>query len=167
MVYGKTALTIIGLLGLCGSQNAEILFAVGIYIEYIEGLLMQIKSIWIALTASISLFTLIQAQPATAQLVPQPWVTVGGKDGAISYGVGVKFLDFGAEFGTGANSVTGVDALKFFSVPFVSPYVGLGIYGDRGVSYSAGVHLEPPGNTFYGVGYHSIRGINGQLGFKF
>jgi hypothetical protein len=128
---------------------------------------MQFQSICGILTATLALLAVAAPQPATAQLIPQPWVTVGGKDGAVTYGVGIKVFDLGVELATGPKSVTGVDALKFISLPFVSPYVGLGIYGDRGVSYSAGIHFEPPGNTFFGAGYHSIRGINGQLGVKF
>jgi hypothetical protein len=128
---------------------------------------MQFKSIWGSISATLALASLIQITPASAQLVPEPWVTLGGKDGTLTYGAGVKIFDLGAEIGTGPNGVTGVDVLKFFSLPFVSPYAGLGIYGDKGVAYSAGIQLEPSGNTFFGVGYHSIRGINGQVGFKF
>jgi hypothetical protein len=128
---------------------------------------MKLKSICGVLTTTIALLAVAQIQPAAAQFIPQPWVTVGGKDGGVSYGVGVKVFDLGVEFGTAPNSVTGVDALKFISLPFLSPYVGLGVYGNKGVSYSAGVQFEPPGNTFFGVGYHSIRGINGQIGIKF
>jgi hypothetical protein len=125
---------------------------------------MQLKSICGSIFA---ILVATQVTPATAQLVPEPWVTVGTKDNSFTYGAGVKFFDFGAEIGTGANGVSGIDALKFFTFPFVAPYAGLGIYGDRGVAYSGGVHFTPPGNMFYGVGYHSIRGINGQFGFKF
>jgi hypothetical protein len=127
---------------------------------------MQVKSICGSIFVILAAIGLIQVAPAAAQLVPEPWVTVGSKDGTISYGAGVKIFDLGAEIGTGSN-VSGVDVLKFFSFPAVSPYVGLGIYGDRGVAYSGGVHLTPPGNTFFGIGYHSIRGINGQVGIKF
>lgn len=108
----------------------------------------------------------MQVTPAAAQLVPQPWVTLGGKDGSITYGIGARVFDFGVELSRGPNSVTGVDALKFLSFPFVSPYVGLGIYGGS-VAYSGGVQFTPPGNTFFGIGYNSIRGINGQIGLKF
>jgi hypothetical protein len=125
---------------------------------------MQFKSICGSIFALVAA---IQITPAAAQLIPEPWVSVGSKDSAVTYGVGVRFFDIGAEVGTGPNGVTGVDALKFFSLPFVVPYAGLGLYGDKGVAYSGGVQLTPPGNMFYGVGYHSIRGINGQLGIKF
>ena len=128
---------------------------------------MQFKSVCGWISATIAILTLIPTAPAAAQFIPEPWVTVGSKDSAVSYGVGVKFFDFGAEIATGPKGVTGVDALKFISFPLISPYVGLGLYGDKGVAYSGGVQFFPPGNTFYGVGYHSIRGINAQLGFKF
>jgi hypothetical protein len=114
-------------------------------------------------TASICLAT-----PASAQLLPQVWGTVGTKDSGVSYGAGARIFDLGAEIGTGPQGATGVDVLKFISLPLVSPYVGLGWYsGKESIAYSGGVQLAPPGNTFYGVGYHSIRGINAQIGFKF
>ena len=125
---------------------------------------MQLKSIAGSIFA---ILVTLQVTPASAQLVPEPWVTVGSKDSAVTYGAGVRFFDFGAEIGTGPKGVTGVDALKFFGFPVVSPYAGLGLYGDKGVAYSGGIHFTPPGNTFYGIGYHSIRGINAQLGIKF
>jgi hypothetical protein len=128
---------------------------------------MQVKSICGSIFVILAAISFIQVAPAAAQLVPEPWVTVGGKDGSVTYGAGVKIFDLGAEIGRGPNSVSGVDILKFFSFPAVSPYVGLGIYGDRGVAYSGGVHLSPPGNIFFGLGYHSIRGVNGNVGFKF
>lgn len=124
------------------------------------------KSISISTFVILTAIGSMQVTPATAQLIPQPWVTIGSKDSTVTYGVGVRFFDFGVELGTGPNSVTGVDALKFISLPFVSPYVGLGIYGSN-VAYSGGIQLTPPGNTFFGVGYNSVRGINGQIGIKF
>jgi hypothetical protein len=128
---------------------------------------VQFKSICGSISATLALASLIQTTPASAQIIPEPWVTIGSRDSAITYGAGVKFMDFGAEVGVGPNGVTGVDALKFISFPFVSPYVGLGIYGDKGIAYSGGVQVFPPGNTFFGAGYHSVRGISGQVGFKF
>jgi hypothetical protein len=127
---------------------------------------MKLKSISISTLVILTAIGSMQVTPATAQLVPEPWVTVGSKDGTVTYGVGARFFDFGVELGTGPKSVTGVDALKFISLPFVSPYVGLGIYGST-VSYSGGVQITPPGNTFFGIGYNSVRGVNGQIGFKF
>lgn len=128
---------------------------------------MQFKSICGLIFTILVTVNLIEVNPASAQLVPEPWVTVGSKDSNLTYGVGVKVFDLGVEVGTVSKGATGVDALKFFSFPAVSPYVGLGLYGDRGVAYSGGVQFTPSGNTFFGVGYHSIRGINGQVGFKF
>ncbi len=128
---------------------------------------MQFKSICGSIFLILAAIGCIQVTPTAAQLMPEPWVTVGSKDGSVNYGAGVKIFDLGAEIATGPKSVTGVDLLKFFSFPAVSPYVGLGVYGDRGVAYSGGVHLSPPSNVFFGLGYHSIRGINGQVGIKF
>jgi hypothetical protein len=128
---------------------------------------MQFKFICGSMFAILSATAPLLTAPVSAQLVPEPWVTVGSKDGTVSYGAGVKIFDLGAEIGTGAGNVTGVDVLKFFSFPFASPYAGLGIYGDKGVAYSGGVHFTPAGNTFFGIGYHSVRGINGQVGIRF
>jgi hypothetical protein len=127
---------------------------------------MKFQSICGSMFATVAAIGSLQSLPASAQLVPEPWVTVGTKDSTFTYGVGVKIFDLGAEIGTGSNSRSGVDLLKFFSLPLVSPYAGLGIYGGD-VAYSGGVHFTPPGNTFFGIGYHSIRGINGQVGLKF
>jgi hypothetical protein len=124
--------------------------------------MMKLRSIGGAMVGAI---VALQAVPASAQLIPEPWVTVGTKDGGVSYGAGVRIFDLGAEIGTN-NGKGGVDILKFFSLPTLSPYVGLGLYGSD-LSYSGGLQFSPPGNTFFGVGYHSIRGINGQIGIKF
>jgi hypothetical protein len=118
--------------------------------------------------ASITATALTFANPASAQLLPEAYVTVGSKDSTVTYGAGVRVFDLGAEVGVGPNGSTGVDVLKFISLPFVSPYVGVGLYsGKDSIAYSGGVQIAPPGNTFYGVGYHSIRGINGQIGIHF
>ncbi len=127
---------------------------------------MKLRSICVAISIILTTIGLMQVRPAAAQLLPQPWVTVGAKDSAITYGVGARIFDLGVELGVGPKSVTGVDVLKFISLPAVSPYVGVGIYGGT-VSYSGGVQLTPPGNTFFGIGYNSVRGINGQVGLKF
>ncbi len=128
---------------------------------------MKFSTLSIAL-ASIAGASLMTATSAQAQLLPEPWVSIGTKDSAVSYSVGVKIFDLGAEFGSGAQGATGVDALKFFSLPFVSPYVGVGYYSGReSIAYSGGVKFYPSGNIFYGAGYHSIRGINGQVGVRF
>ena len=126
---------------------------------------MQFKSICGSVVVAIVAMQSMATTPASAQLIPEVWATVGAKDGGVSYGAGVKIFDIGAEIGNNKGK-TGVDLLKFISLPAVSPYVGLGIYGSD-VAYSGGVQFSPPGNTFFGVGYHSIRGINGQVGFKF
>jgi hypothetical protein len=117
---------------------------------------------------SISVLGLSWVNPAKAQLVPQAWGTLGSKDATITYSAGFRLFDLGAEFGTGPRGAAGVDILKFISLPVVSPYVGLGWYsGKDAIAYSGGVQVAPPGNIFYGVGYHSIRGLNGQIGVKF
>jgi hypothetical protein len=128
---------------------------------------MKFSTLSIALV-SITGASLMAATSAQAQLIPEPWVSIGTRDSAVTYSAGVKLFDLGAEFGTGPQGATGVDVLKFISIPFVSPYVGLGYYSGReSVAYSGGVKFYPPGNLFYGAGYHSIRGINGQLGVRF
>ena len=124
------------------------------------------------LIASLGLLALFAPQRADAQLVPipkpQPWVSVGGKDGDVTYAVGAKFAGYGAEFGVGEDGSVGVDLLQFLPLPVVSPYVGLGYYTeDKGVSFSGGVQVSPSKNLFVGAGYNSVRGFNGQLGIKF
>lgn len=108
-------------------------------------------------------------QEATSQVKPQPWVSVGGEDGEVSYSVGARWLNFGAELGGRGDGAVGVDALTFIALPIVSPYIGLGLYADAedDIAFSGGVQVRPPGDVFIGVGYHSIRGVNGQLGIKF
>ncbi len=85
-----------------------------------------------------------------------------------SYGVGIKTGYVGLEGGwlDGDSDSIGVDALGFLPLKVVSPYLGLGVYGDgEGVGYSGGVHIN--NNIFlFGFGYHSIRGLNGQLCIK-
>ncbi|NET02240.1 MAG: hypothetical protein F6K62_21250 [Sphaerospermopsis sp. SIO1G2] len=120
------------------------------------------------LITSLSLLTLLNSHQASAQIVPQPWVSVGGKDGDVTYAVGAKALSLGFEVGTGEDGATGADILKFLKFPVISPYVGVGYYSeDKGVAVSGGVHANATKNIFLGAGYHSIRGFNGQLGIKF
>jgi opacity protein-like surface antigen len=129
-----------------------------------------VKNAFIAKTlfASLSLLALLTPQSAHAQIVPQPWVSVGSKEGDITYSVGARALNLGAELGFGPDGATGVDILKFISLPVVSPYVGLGYYSaDKGVAFSGGVQVGATDNVFVGVGYNSVRGINGQLGVRF
>jgi hypothetical protein len=149
------------------NESIKLFGSLPFYLARTKGiLLMQFKSICGSMFAILVALESSQIAPVRAQLVPEPWVTVGSKDSTFSYGVGVKVFDIGAEIAT-TRGTTGVDVLKFIGLPFVSPYAGLGIYGDKGVAYSGGVHFTPPGNTFFGLGYHSIRGINGQVGIKF
>ncbi|WP_211178342.1 MULTISPECIES: hypothetical protein [Brasilonema] len=120
------------------------------------------------LFASLSLLTLFAPQSAHAQIVPQPWVSVGSQDGDVTYSVGARALNLGAELGFGPDGSTGVDILKFISLPVISPYVGLGYYSaDKGVAFSGGVQVSATDKVFVGVGYNSVRGINGQLGIRF
>lgn len=77
-------------------------------------------------------------------------------------------MDFGVEVGTGEDGSTGVDLLGFQNFAIVSPYIGIGWYsGEDDLAFSGGVQVQPPGSVFFGAGYHTIRGINGQIGIKF
>jgi len=121
-------------------------------------------------TAGITTIGIISfAEPASSQISPQPWESLGGEQNEISYSAGVRWFDFGAEIGGRGDGATGVDVLRFISLPVVSPYLGLGLYSDPGddVAFSGGLQIRPPGDVFLGVGYHSVRGINGQLGIRF
>lgn len=116
---------------------------------------------------AISCLILGNISPAYSQIKPEVWGSVGTKDDEISYAGGAKWAGFALEVGTRGDA-TGGDFLTFFPVPFVSPYLGLGVYsGDETIAYSGGAHLYPGDNIFFGAGYHSIRGIHGKLGFKF
>lgn len=120
------------------------------------------------LITSFSLLALVAPGRASAQIVPQPWVSVGGKDGDVTYSVGARALNFGAELGFGPDGSTGVDVLKFIPLPVVSPYVGVGLYSaDKGVAVSGGVQVGATDNIFVGAGYNSVRGFNGQFGVRF
>ncbi len=120
------------------------------------------------LTTSLGSIAIFTPNQASAQLIPQPWVSVGAKDGDVTYAVGARALDLGVEVGSGVDGATGVDVLKFISLPVISPYVGLGYYSeDKGVAVSGGVQVSATDNVFVGAGYNSVRGFNGQLGIKF
>jgi len=120
------------------------------------------------LITSLGFLALLTPTQASAQLIPQPWVSVGGKDGDVTYAVGARALNLGVELGVGTDGATGVDVLKFISLPVISPYVGLGYYSeDKGVAFSGGVQVGATDNVFVGAGYNSVRGINGQLGIRF
>jgi hypothetical protein len=128
------------------------------------------KSLLIVKTLITSWGFLVLFNPShtSAQIIPQPWVSVGGKDGDVTYAVGTKALGLGVEVGTGEDGATGGDILKFINLPVISPYVGVGYYSeDKGVAVSGGVHANATKNIFVGAGYHSVRGFNGQLGIKF
>ena len=106
--------------------------------------------------------------PASSQILPEVWATVGSVDDLVSYGAGLRFAGTAIEVGTGEEGATGADFLTFVPLPIVSPYVGIGYYsGDESVAYSGGVHISAGKLLMIGGGYHSVRGINGKLGFKF
>jgi hypothetical protein len=125
--------------------------------------------------ASLSL--VVVSHPVQSQIVPQPWVSVGTKDGDFTYGAGARAIGWGLEVGVGEDGATGVDVLKFINLPVntsnaglppISPYLGLGYYSnDAGLSYSGGVQVGATDNLNIGVGYNSVRGINAQLGIRF
>ena len=117
------------------------------------------------ITAGVST---IYALPVKSQILPEVWATVGSVDDLISYGAGARFAGTGIEVGTGEDGATGADFLTFIGLPLVSPYLGLGYYsGDENIAYSAGVHLSVGRRLTLGGGYHSVRGPNGKLGFRF
>jgi hypothetical protein len=121
-----------------------------------------------AIIAALPMFVFFAQNPAKAQIIPQPWVSVGVQDSDVTYAIGAKAFGLGVELGTGRNGATGVDVLKFINLPVVSPYVGIGLYSnDEGLSYSGGVQVGGSGNIFFGAGYNSVRGVNGQVGLKF
>lgn len=116
------------------------------------------------LTAGVST---ICATPASSQILPEVWGTIGSVDDLVSYGAGVRFAGAGIEVGTGEEGATGGDFLTFIGFPIVSPYLGIGYYsGDETIAYSGGIHISA-GKLVVGGGYHSVRGVNGKLGFKF
>lgn len=130
---------------------------------------MKTSMIYKAFISSLPLLALFAPTQAHAQLIPQPWVSVGVQDSDVTYAVGAKFIGLGVELGTGRDGATGVDVLKFINLPVVAPYVGVGLYsGDESIAYSGGVQVGSGAeNIFFGVGYNSVRGINGQVGLKF
>lgn len=124
------------------------------------------KSATIAGIATACIAT-VGANPASSQILPEVWATVGGVDGLVSYGAGVRFAGTAIEVGTGEEGATGADFLTFVSLPVVSPYLGIGYYtGDETIAYSGGVHISAGKFLMIGGGYHSVRGFNGKLGFK-
>lgn len=120
------------------------------------------------LVVAVSLVALVAPSRVNSQLIPQPWISVGVRDSDPTFALGARAINWGVELGTGADGATGVDVLKFIRVPVVSPYVGLGLYSaDKGVAVSGGVQVGATDNVFVGVGYNTVRGINGQVGVRF
>lgn len=120
------------------------------------------------LVIAASLVALLAPSRVNSQVIPQPWVSVGINDSDPTFAIGARAIGWGVELGTGADGATGVDVLKFVRVPVVSPYVGLGLYSaDKGVAFSGGVQVGATDNVFVGVGYNTVRGINGQVGVRF
>ena len=110
----------------------------------------------------------VWATPASSQILPEVWGTVGSIDDLVSYGAGFRFAGTALEVGTGKEGATGADFLTFVPLPVASPYVGIGYYtGDTTIAYSGGIHISAGKFLMIGGGYHSVRGINGKLGFKF
>ncbi len=60
-----------------------------------------------SLIASIGCLALFAPRPVAAQIIPQPWVSVGAKDGDVTYAVGARALNLGVELGTGEDGATG------------------------------------------------------------
>lgn len=129
---------------------------------------MKIGVIERTLVTSLTLLVLFVPSRANGQLIPQPWVSVGVEDSDATFSVGVRAVGVGVELGFGPEGATGVDVLKFIDLPVISPYVGLGLYSDdEGVALSGGVQVGASNNLFLGVGYNSVRGVNGQVGLRF
>lgn len=120
------------------------------------------------LGTAIALLVLFTPSRANGQVIPQPWVSVGVEDSDATFSVGARVVGVGVELGFGPNGATGVDVLKFINLPVISPYVGLGLYSDdEDVAFSGGVQVGASDNFFLGVGYNSVRGVNGQVGLRF
>lgn len=127
---------------------------------------MKTRSIKLSLLGALMLVGIAPIQ-ANCQVVPQPWISGGVKDSDLSFSVGARALGIGVELGVGPDGATGVDVLKFINLPVISPYVGLGLYSeDEGVAISGGVQLGVSDHVFLGVGYNSVRGVNGQFGLR-
>ena len=119
------------------------------------------------LTGILSVCISSVSMPVKSQILPEVWATVGSADDSISYGAGARFAGAGIEVGTGEDGSTGADFLTFINLPVVSPYVGIGYYSDEDLAYSGGLRLNAGRRLTIGGGYHSVRGPNGQLGFRF
>ena len=128
---------------------------------------MNTRVIKTSLLASVALLLGFVPELANCQVVPQLWLSGGVKDSDVTFSGGARALGVGVELGFGPDGATGVDVLKFINLPIISPYVGLGLYSkDQGVALSGGVQLGVSDHVFLGVGYNSVRGVNGQFGLK-
>ncbi|CDN11824.1 hypothetical protein RintRC_3800 [Richelia intracellularis] len=129
---------------------------------------MKLQIIIKAAIASVGLLFLSMPQHAEAQIVPIAWFSVGAQEGDVTYAVGARALGLGAGLGVGPDNAVGVDLLKFLRLPVLSLYSGIGYYTrQKGIALSGGVQVSARDNVFVGVGYNSVRGVNGQLGIKF
>ena len=80
----------------------------------------------------------------------------------------LKALGIGVEVGTGEDGATGADILKFINLPVVSPYLRVSYFSEnKDFAFSGGIHTKTSKHIFVGAGYHSVRGLNGQIGIKF
>ena len=128
---------------------------------------MNTRIIKLSLLASLTSLVGLTPNQANCQVVPQPWISGGVENSDLTFSVGARALGLGVELGIGPNGATGVYVLKFINLPIISPYVGLGLYSkDEGVAISGGVQLGISDHVFLGVGYNSIRGVNGQFGLR-
>jgi hypothetical protein len=128
---------------------------------------VKTRSIKLSLLASLTLLVGLTPNQANCQVVPQPWISGGVEDSDLTFSVGARALGIGVELGIGPNGATGIDVLKFINLPVISPYVGLGLYSeDEGVAISGGVQLGVSDHVFLGLGYNSVRGVNGQFGLR-
>jgi hypothetical protein len=101
------------------------------------------------LIPSLSCLSIFVSKQAEAQILPQPWVSVGGKNDEVTYAVGARVLNFGVELGKSTEGAMGADVLQFISLPVISPYVGLGWYSEnKGVAFSGGVQIGATESCF-------------------
>lgn len=129
---------------------------------------MKLGLIIKTVAASVTTLACFSPYQASAQLIPQPWISVGVEDSDVTFAIGARVVGVGVELGFGPNGATGVDLLKFFNLPVVAPYVGLGLYSEgEDIAVSGGVQVGAAENIFIGVGYNSVRGVNGQVGIRF
>ncbi len=98
---------------------------------------------------------------------------IGLKDSQSSYYVGMTFDRVAVEVTSieSSNTVSGVDALYIIPANMypIDPYVGVGIYNDvtAKVTGTAGIRYHFNREIAFGMGYHTMRGANLSLHFKF